>query len=77
MNEYIIPKLKLTVIIRDDSWWKFQEPATYRTVHIDLTGEQLQQLALHKTGRENRMGEDITYYENIANCFLEGQLKER
>ena len=55
-----ITEMKLTVIIRDTyPLMHFNDPLTYRSVHINLTPEQLEKLTLrHKT-------------EEVSTCFLE------
>jgi hypothetical protein len=63
-----IPKVKLTVVIRDESpFLHLQEPVTHRSVVIWLTEGQLDQLALHCTGRIG--GSDL--FESLSQCFLE------
>ena len=63
----------LTVVIRNEANFIFmQEPCTYRTVHIELTPEQEEQLALRYVGQT--CGSKI--YENVAHCFLEPSLPQ-
>jgi len=63
-----IPAVRLTVVIRDESpLIHMQEPVNHRTVHIELTQEQREQLALKCVGRAG--GTDL--YEQIASAFLE------
>jgi len=51
--------MKLTVIIRDLSpFIHLQDPCNYRSVHIDLTPEQLHKLAMSSD-------------ESIGQCFIE------
>lgn len=72
--EPIKPKnQKLTVIIRDVSpLTVLQEPVTHRTVSIELTEAQLEQLKLKCTGMN--YGEPI--YEDISRCFFENASTE-
>lgn len=48
-----------TVVIRDESPWDQQEPATYRRVTFTLTPEQIRRLTLRHDG------------ERFASSFLE------
>jgi hypothetical protein len=62
------PNPNLTVIIRDDGPFIFMhEPPGYRTVHIRLTDEQLENLRLRYIGYSD--GHPI--YENINQVFIE------
>ena len=66
--KHILPSQTLTVIIRDDGpFVHMQEPCTYRTVHIELTDNQLEKLKLLNTYQV--CGTDG--YESICKCFLE------
>ena len=63
-----LPNNTLTFVIRDDSRMVHcGDSPTYRTVHIELTEEQIQQIKLNYThtvsGKE--------YYEEISRCFIE------
>ncbi len=66
--EPIIPNNILTVIIRDNSPMIFlQDAVSHRSVKIELTHEQVEQLKLNWIGTS--CGHD--YYEEIAQCFIE------
>lgn len=63
-----IPKVKLTVVIRDDSAFIHQqEPIVHRTVHVDLTQDQLKQLTLYEVGKVGK----TPIFESISQSFLE------
>lgn len=63
-----IPDVSLRVVIRDSSPFIFmQEPVKHRSVRIELTPEQRDQLALECIGKS--CGADI--YEEISQAFLE------
>ena len=58
----------LTVVIADDSRFiHLQEPVLHRSVQIELTEEQQQQLALRWTGALGKT--DI--FETVSRCFIE------
>ena len=66
--------MKLNIIVRDISPFIFmQEPVEHRLVVVELTEEQEKAIALRKTGHSN--GQD--YYEEISNCFLDKQAREK
>lgn len=60
--------MRLTVIIRNDAPMIFcGDSPSYRSVEVDLTQEQLNQIKLKKVGVN--CGSDV--YENYSKCFLE------
>ena len=60
--------MKLTVIIRDDSPFMYlQEPPRHRSVNIEFTPEQAEQLKLKSIGRSG--GQE--WFEEISQCFIE------
>ena len=60
--------MKLTVIIRNDAPMVLcGDSPSYRTVVIDLTKKQKQQLELRETYRSGK----IQYYEDISKAILE------
>lgn len=68
MSEVIYPSNRLTVVIRDDSPMVFcGDSPTYRSITIELTESQVQQLVLHRTGKSGTQ----EYHEAISRCFIE------
>ena len=58
----------LTVIIRNRAPFDcMQEPPEHRSVHIELTSEQMAQIALDYT---HTIGKAV-FYEEISHCFIE------
>lgn len=61
-------RLKLTVIIRDEGpLVHMNEPVALRSVDIDLTTEQLQQLEM----RHTHTVAGVRHYESVSHCFLQ------
>ena len=55
----------VTFVIRDESNWKFNEPCTYRSVHIALTKDQLSLLKMNVNESVNQV-----YFENILKKYV-------
>ena len=73
MTDHTYPGRILTVVIRDDSpFVHMQEPVRHRTVRIELTDAQIEQLRMRQTGTV--MG--VPMYEDVAQCFLEPDTQE-
>ena len=63
-----LPNVKLTVVIRDVMpLISMQEPVSHRTVTIELTPSQKEQLALRYRG--TNCGQEV--WEDISQCFME------
>jgi hypothetical protein len=63
-----LPGYVLTVVIRDDSPMVFcNDLPAYRSVRVQLTGEQRKMLALQYTGSSGTSD----FYETISHCFIE------
>ena len=68
MTKKIYPCRTLTVIIRNDSpWVNCNSAPTYRSVHVELTQEQIDKLALNWAWSCG----DTRHYEEVAQCFIE------